>query len=109
MKCGRSLLSRPIGEHLIGRNRHRADLLRVAGVFTDLVVGQGGLVQELVLHCLTAMVFVVSTSVGCSLSATTPMPTTVLPAPQGSTTTPLPPLRRAIRVESMHGVALVLA
>ena len=33
----------------------------------------------------------------------------VLPAPQGSTTTPLPPLSAAIGVEGRDGVALVLA
>ena len=35
------------GEHLVGRDRHRADLLVVAGVLPHLLLGQLGLVEQL--------------------------------------------------------------
>ncbi len=44
------------------------------------------------IHCRTATVFGVRISVARCTAAMALMPTMVLPAPQGSTTTPLPPL-----------------
>src|SRR5437868_7029367 len=43
------------------------------------------------IHCLTAVMLVVRTSVDFCMSAMAAMPTMVLPAPHGRTMTPLPP------------------
>ena len=45
-------------------------------------------------HCRAETVLVTRTSVVVELAAITPAPTSVLPAPHGRTTTPLPPAQK---------------
>ena len=87
----------PGGEHLVRGDGDRADLLALAGVLADLLLGQRGAGDQLPLP-LPAGDRVGDQDQRGRLrpAAIAAAPTRVLPAPQGSTTTPEPPAQNAL-------------
>ena len=81
----------PIREDLIGRQRDRGDLLGLAGVLGHLILGQVGLVEDLAPPLLDGRDAGGQHQRAAPHKAIAAMPTMVLPAPHGSTMTPLPP------------------
>ena len=86
----------PAGRHhLVRRDGDRPDLLAGAGVLADLVLGQRRAPEQLVASTAgRATVLVTRISVVALACAIAAAPTSVLPAPQGSTTTPEPPCQK---------------
>ena len=78
-------------DHLIRRNGDRTDFLALTGIFADLVLGQRGSRDQLTLPLPPETVLVTRIKVVALAFAIAAAPTSVLPAPQGSTTTPDPP------------------
>ena len=97
-------------EDLVGRDGDRPDLLLLAGVLADLVGWSATSSRALRgTHCRTATVLVVSTSVLVCSRCIAARPTTVLPAPHGSTTTPQPPRSLPPAWNAAAAALLVLA
>ncbi len=79
------------GDHLVRGDRDRADLLALARVLADLLLGERRARDQLALPLRPATVFVTRINVVAFALAIAAAPTIVLPAPQGRTTTPDPP------------------
>ena len=89
------VLALPLGRHhLVRGDGDRPDLLALAGVLADLLLGQRGPRDSSRFHCRPATVLVTRISVVAPACAIAAAPTIVLPAPQGSTTTPEPPAQK---------------
>src|SRR5450755_1518511 len=81
---------RPVGEHLVGGDRDRPDLLdaaRVPPTASGATVVRSASSR---CHCCTEAALLVTISVSEPCCAIAASPTIVLPAPHGSTTTPAP-------------------
>ena len=105
-----AVLLGPVGDDLVGRQGDRGDRLGVAGVGGDHATSSRSVLSRISRrHCSTAVVLVVRTRVSVLSAARAARPTIVLPAPQGRTMTPEPPLTSPPAWKASTATALVVA